>query len=260
MDLARYEPRYAFIAARLTTIRNMNRVPRESPYRRTDALITGQSMEDIVRLNERITIDNFSVLAAAHQRDRAHPVYQRQLVAFHDFATFRGDGCTDFIYSVAAAAPSYRVNVAVADTFTWDSQDIDAVVSKETAAGEYLRSTGVFCTRPDYNAFVRLTVSTDSLTGVTAGGDIEIPDYAARSGLLMSDLLFATPADGPFIRGNARLALVPPRQFRQNESFRVFYELYNMPRANPYKTEITFETVRGNVFAKLFKGRSKMPR
>lgn len=257
MDLAKYEPRYAFIAARLTTIRNMSRVPRDSPFRRTDMLIAEQSMEDIARLNERITLDNFSALAEAHQRDRAHPVYKRQLVAFHDFATFRGNGCTDFVYTVAVPAPSYRLNVAIADTFTWDSQDIDAVVSKETAAGEYLRSTGVFCMQPDYNAFVRLTVSTDSLTGVTAGGHVTVPDYAPRTGLLMSDMLFAAPNDGSFIRGNAHLALVPPRQFRQNEPFRVFYELYNMPRANPYKTEITFETVRGNVFAKLFKGRSK---
>jgi GWxTD domain-containing protein len=257
MDLAKYEPRYAFIAARLTTVRNMSRTPRDSPYRRTDMLIAEQSMEDVARLNERITLDNFSALAEAHQRDRAHPGFMQPLVAFHDFATFRGDGCTDFVYSVAAAAPSYRLNVAVADTFTWESQDINAVVSKETTAGEYLRATGVFCMRPDFNAFVRLTVSTDSLTGVTAGGDVTIPDYAPRSGLLMSDLLFAGANDGPFLRGNARLALVPPRQFRQNEPFRVFYELYNMPRANPYKTEITFETVRSNVFAKLFKGRSK---
>lgn len=257
MELAKYEPRYAFIAARLMTVRNMNRVPRDSPFRRTDRLIAEQSMDDLVRLNERITLDNFSVLAEAHQGDRAQPVYQRPLVAFHDFATFRGNGCTDFVYSVAAAAPSYRLNVAVADTFTWDAQDIDAVVAKEIAPGEYLRATGVFCMQPDYNAFVRLTVSTDSLTGVIAGGSVTIPDYATRSAVLMSDLLFAAPDDGSFIRGNARLALVPPRQFRQNEAFRIFYELYNMPRANPYKTEITFETVRGNVFAKLFKGRSK---
>jgi hypothetical protein len=115
----------------------------------------------------------------------------------------------------------------------------------------------VLCTAPDQNAYARLTVTADSVTGATMGGDQRIPDYSDRSQLLISDLLLATTRDGPFVRGAAHLELVPPRQFREGEQFRAFYELYNLPLGRRYKTDITFETVRSNPFAKLFKGKSK---
>ncbi|MGQ0563108.1 MAG: hypothetical protein ACT443_14690, partial [Gemmatimonadota bacterium] len=120
----------------------------------------------------------------------------------------------------------------------------------------YLRSTGSFCVRPNPNAYVRFTIAASEQLGATAGGAISIPDYAGR-GFMMSDLLFAAPEAGPFVRGRARLALVPPRQFRQNQPFRVFYELYNLPAGGRYTTEITFTTEEPNPFARLFKGKRK---
>jgi hypothetical protein len=149
-----------------------------------------------------------------------------------------------------------RRSVALADTFTWETQSVDTVVMKGSAVGQYLRSTGVICTTPDYNAYVRFTAASDSITGVTAGGELRIPDYSSR-GLLMSDLLFGLDEDGPFVRGNAKLALVPPRQFRQKQPFRLFYEIYNLPAGAKYRTTLTFDLKTRNPLVRLFKGNTK---
>jgi hypothetical protein len=256
--MAKYDPRYALIAARLETIRTWGFMPGGSSG--TDRIKRARVldlMEDVRRQNERITDYNRERIFQAFHQDAASPRFDRPLTVFHDFATFRGQGCTDLVYTVAAAVPAYRLALAIADTFYWDVESIDANVQKELTPGGYLRSTGVLCTTPDHNAYARLNVTTDSATGTTAGGDLTIPDYSDRSQLLISDLLFATTESGPFTRGNAHLALVPPRQFREGEAFRTFYELYNMPLGRKYKTDITFETVRSNPFARLFKGKSK---
>jgi hypothetical protein len=73
---------------------------------------------------------------------------------------------------------------------------------------------------------------------------------------MMSDLLFGTNEDGPFVRGNARIAIVPPRQFRQKEPFRLFYEIYNLPAGTKYRTTLKFTVKEANPIVKLFKGSS----
>jgi len=255
-DLAAFDGRYAFIAARLETIRNyelMAQTTTDAAGRRAISRRIAERMEDASRQNDRITERNRDILFAAFEADAAFPRFDRPLTLFHDFATFRGNGCTDVVYSVASPTNSYRLSVALADTFTWETQSVDTVVMKGTAVGQYLRSTGVLCTTPDYNAYVRFTASTDSITGVTAGGELRIPDYSSR-GLLMSDLLFGLDEDGPFIRGDAKLALVPPRQFRQREPFRLFYEIYNLPAGGKYRTTLKFDVKEGNPLVRLFKG------
>lgn len=255
--LAKFDGRYAFIAARFETIRNYEMMARVSPdpqaklrYQRMMA----ERLEDANRQADRIAETNRNVLFAAFDADAAYPRFERPLTLFHDFATFRGKGCTDVVWSVAAPTSAYRLSVAVADTFTWETQTVDTVVMKGSAEGTHLRSTGVLCTTPDYNAYVRFTASTDPVTGVTAGGELRVPDYSGR-GLMVSDLLFARDEDGPFVRGNARLALVPPRQFRQGEAFRLFYEIYNLKAGDKYRTELKFDVKDGNPFARLFSGK-----
>ena len=257
--LSRYDARYAFVGARLETVRLYNfmpideRDPKGMTYRQRDAKIA-DLREDMVRQNDRIVEKNFKMAFAAYDADAATPRYTRPLPVFHDFATFRGKGCTDLVYSVVAPVPSYRLNVAVADTFTWEAQTIDTTVTARDYAGGFLRSTGIFCTQPDYNAYVSFSVSTDT-SGAAAGGEVRVPDYSGNS-LMMSDLLFASTRPGNFVRGAAQLAIVPPRQFREEEPFRVFYELYNLPRGRSYKTEITLTTVEPNILLRVIKGKS----
>jgi GWxTD domain-containing protein len=258
--LQRYDARYHFIAMRQENVRLAQFMARANPgpeSRAYAARIANSAAEDAAKQNDRIAEKNRRMLFAAFDMDAARPRFPRQLTLFHDFATFRGanNRCTDVVFSVAAPAASYNLTLAVADTFTWEAQSIDTTVVGNVARGEFLRTTGIFCMTPDYNAYVRLTATADSATGVTAGGDLQIPDYS-ESGLKISSMLFAKTEDGPFIRGNARLSLVPPNQFREDEAFRIFYELYNLPAGRPYRTEITVTTTDGNYVSRLFKGKT----
>ncbi|MGQ0815446.1 MAG: hypothetical protein ACT4O1_13470 [Gemmatimonadota bacterium] len=255
-DLARFDGRYAFISARMETIHNygtMASMTRDPAARRAIAERIAERMEDVTRQNDRLTEHNREAIFSAFDADAAYPRFFRPFTLFHDFATFRGNGCTDVVYSVASPAGAYRLSVTLADTFTWETQSLDTTVTKGSQAGTYLRSTGVLCTTPDYNAYVRFTASSDSITGVTAGGELRVPDYSGR-GLLLSDLLFGLDEDGPFVRGNARLALVPPRQFKQNQAFRLFYEIYNLPPGGKYRTTLKFDVKERNPLVRLFKG------
>ena len=257
--LSELDPRYAFIRARMETIRNyenMLKITSDAIARSAMISRMEERVEDARRQNDRITEDNRNMLFAAFEADAAYPRFMKPMTLYHDFATFRGDGCTDVVYSVAAPTGAYRLSVAIADTFTWETQSVDTVVMKGSAVGMYLRSTGVICTRPDYNGYVRFTAAADSATGVTAGGDLRIPDYSEPK-LMMSDLLFGLDEDGPFVRGNAKLAIVPPRQFKQKQPFRLFYEIYNLPAGGKYRTTLTFEVKRSNPLARLFRGSSK---
>lgn len=257
-DLARYDGRYAFINARFETIRNYQMMARLNPndQRRYQQMIA-ERMEDARRQNDRIVERNRDVLFAAFAGDAAYPRFEKPLILYHDFATFRGRGCTDVVWSVAAPTPTYRLSVALADTFTWETQSVDTVVMKGNAVGTHLRSTGVFCTTPDYNAYVRFTAAVDSAMGVTAGGELRVPDYSGR-GLLISDLLFGRDEDGPFVRGEARMAIVPPRQFRQGEPFRLFYEIYNLKAGDKYRTQLTFDVREANPVVRLFAGKKSV--
>jgi GWxTD domain-containing protein len=256
--LRRYDARYHFIGMRDENLRLWGFMARANPELASQARIKAfEASEDASRQNERIVERNRRMLFAAFDMDAARPRFPQPLLFFHDFATFRGrSNCTDVVYSVAAPVPSYQLTLAVADTFTWDAQTIDTTVAANVRPGEFLRASGVFCSTPDYNSYVRLTATVDSSMGTTAGGELRIPNYSA-SALMMSDLLFGTTVDGAFVRGRARLSLVPPRQFKEGEAFRVFYELYNLPAGRAYRTEISLTSTEGNVFSRLFKGRTK---
>jgi GWxTD domain-containing protein len=258
MDILRkYDARYHFIAMRAENVRLHNFMGKTMPgYAGKARTRQSEAMEDARRQNERIVERNRRMLFAAFDMDAARPRFPRPLTLFHDFATFRGRGCTDVVYSVAAPVRSYTLTMAVADTFTWDAQSIDTLVTGSVQPGEFLRASGVFCSTPDHNSYVRLTVTADSSMGTTAGGELRIPDYT-RSQLMISDMLIAAAEVGPFVRGNARLSLVPPRQFKEGEPFRVFYELYNLPAGRSYRTEITLTSTEGNAFSRLFKGKTR---
>ena len=252
-DYATFDPRYAFMSARLQTIHTYE-ISLMNPLQK--AIAINDRLEDMYRLNDRITQEHAERMGHAIGMDQARPAFLKPLPTYHDFATFRGNGCTDIVYSIMAQAPAYELSVAVADTFTWETEAVETRVARGTPADGYLRSTGVFCTQPRNNAYMRFTVKADDNRGVTEGGEIRIADYRGNH-LMMSDLLFATTAPGPFIRGKAHLAIIPPRQFVEGEAFRVFYELYNLPRGARYRTDITFKTIESGVFTKVFKGHKK---
>ncbi|MGQ0562883.1 MAG: hypothetical protein ACT443_13535 [Gemmatimonadota bacterium] len=250
-ELARYDPRLHIIAARLESLRS-------------ELKAAGLTQSDTWRATAQdMATDNTAWSEQLRGRlletlltDGSPPLFERPLLVFHQLATFRGAGCTDVVFSVAARAKSYRVAVDIADTVTWRAQSVDTIVFKELPENGYLRSTGVLCAKPGSGMHVRMTVSADARTGNTAGATVNVPDYS-RAGLLMSDMLIVAPEEGPFMRGDARLALVPPRQFVHGAPIRLFYELYNLPLGGRYRTEITLATTEPNPFVRMMRGKKK---
>lgn len=249
--LEAFDPRYAFVAARAQTAHTYAFMKKAGADTRVGI---ANAYEDASRQNDRIVYDNRVRLFNAFYADAAKPYFKKNVSVFHDFAAFRGNGCTDVVFGLAVPAPAFRATLAIADTFSWEAQSVDTLVS-HTENG-LAQSDGIICTLPDYNAYVRFTVTVDSTSGGAAGQELHVADFAGKS-LIMSDLLFAFERAGSFARGNAQLALAPARTFRQQEPFKVYYELYNLPRGRKYRTDITFTTLESNPLARLFKGKSK---
>ena len=250
-DQSKYDPRYAFMGARLLGYQSARMMCG------TQQACAGMRNDRVRELDGMRATNAAKALNTAREQlkhDNAVPRFDKNLALFYQLATFKGNGCTDVVYSVAVPAPSYRLNVTIADTISWIPQMVDSVVAKELPAGGLLRASGSICAKSEFNAFVRLTASTSAEQGITGGGELNIPDYG-RSSLSVSGLLFAAPTDGPFKRGNVSLALVPPRRFKQGDPFRLFYEIYNLPAGRQYRTDISFETKDSNPLSKLFGGK-----
>jgi len=89
--------------------------------------------------------------------------------------------------------------------------------------------------------------------GQLYGGALELPNYRGDA-LLISDIVLAERGAGTWKRGEANLALVPPRQFVEGQPLKLFYELYNLPANTKYATEITVTpTEKGVGFSRLKK-------
>lgn len=252
----KYTHQYAALAARLTSLHNYIRM--------ADALKTEDIRQKVSEAILDIKADARAVAQNelhrgqfALQHDDAAPRFARPLPIYVDLATFRGNGCTDVIYSVSVASVGYRLFVGIADTVTWLAQGVDTIaVAPRTMRGQ-LRSSGLVCMPPGRNAYARVTASVSDSVGASVSEQFEIPDYSGTA-LAMSDIVIALPKDGPFVRGTARLAMAPPRQFKQNESFRVFYEVYNLPRGGRYRTDIRLDVRSGNQVTRLFRGKKSM--
>ncbi|MGQ0561631.1 MAG: hypothetical protein ACT443_07140, partial [Gemmatimonadota bacterium] len=128
-EQGRYDPKWRLLSMRISSLHTQ--------------LMAGSSnwentAGDIHMDNLAWSKQNEISVRAALERDLAAPAFEKPLVVFHDFATFRGRGCTDLVFSLAAPAPAYRVLVNVADTLSWETQTVDSLVSREAPAGSYL--------------------------------------------------------------------------------------------------------------------------
>jgi hypothetical protein len=80
--------------------------------------------------------------------------------------------------------------------------------------------------------------------GQLYGGEAVVKRFDSPA-LMISDVVLAEPGNGSWTRGDAKLGLVPPRQFAEGRPLRLFYELYNLAPETPYRTEITLEPTTG---------------
>ena len=198
------------------------------------------------------------LLCAAHDA--------RPLPFFYDVYTFRGaNGMTDVV--AAFSVPAGRLESERVGRRTRYRFDVSLILT-DTASDAVIRtddSVYVEVRRPldgDHLLFTHIEVAAQPrsleqrviMSDATAPGigqlyteAVRVPSYAGDS-LMLSDIALGQPEQiGGWQRGDVTVALLPTERFPGNE-FDVFYEVYNLPAGNEYRTEIAIERMdaRGN--------------
>ncbi|MEX2611891.1 MAG: hypothetical protein WEA24_18355 [Gemmatimonadota bacterium] len=193
---------------------------------------------------------------AALEGDSHRPPFTRPLPLAWDVATFRGTaGATDVVAALAlplatlaGTPPAVRASVILVDTVfgTVTRLDTLATAPPGAVAGSHMRLHLGLAAPPAAGAVQRLVVHdvAEPGHGAMVGGPLELRDYTGDT-LMVSDLLLVEPdEEGPLVRGQARLALVPGQRFVPRtgvSAFRVFYEIYNLREGTPFETRIEIE-------------------
>jgi hypothetical protein len=77
--------------------------------------------------------------------------------------------------------------------------------------------------------------------GRIVGGRTDVREYSAAT-LALSDVVLSPLEGAPsFARGDVRLSLAPGREFRADESFTLYYEVYGLAADAGYRTELRIE-------------------
>lgn len=193
------------------------------------------------------------------------PDFRQQIPFSYDLYTFRGNGgATDVVAAVGvpaaavpADAPPLRVMLAVIDTARAVAhRGIIHANVPELSPGDVVRTFVATAAEPALAAAYRVDVrAAHGEAGMTYGGTLEVRGY--RAGVTSaSDVVLAEPDnEGGFVRGPHRLALVPAQVFPGGR-FRVFYELYDVPAAARYRTELSIEPAERGLGSRLL-GRGK---
>ncbi|HEY0304842.1 MAG TPA: GWxTD domain-containing protein, partial [Longimicrobiales bacterium] len=252
-DRQMYEPRYAALASSFGAVTSMTR-------RNTIESAMGNAAER----RQRVAQELREVALEALETDSDQPDFTGDLPFYYDLYSFKGPDNQTHV-TVAAAIPGTSVSARQIG-----SQYIYALKASliliDTATYEIVRKDTVYSMRSDRplgeNEHLRLhidlpanytktglhrVVLRDLVTpgkGQLYGGAADIKNFAGTS-LMLSDVVLAEPDNGTWQRGDARLGLVPPRQFMEGRPLRLFYEIYNLPADAGYRTEIVMEPVEG---------------
>ncbi|MGQ0814543.1 MAG: hypothetical protein ACT4O1_08755 [Gemmatimonadota bacterium] len=262
-DRQAYEPRYAALAQKYDSYDRASRV-RIPGGADVAARRMNESLGSINTAQTLIAADNRANARAALATDSHTPDFSADLPFYYDLYAFKGrNGLTDV--AAAAAIPgsglspqpmgtqfiySIQASLIFVDTAAREITRKDSVFtylsSRVLGDDEYLRLT-IDMTVPHAESAVHRIILRDRIkpgVGQLYGGSAEIRNFSGGS-LMMSDIVLAESEDGSWKRGDARLALVPPRQFEEKRPLKLFYELYNLPVTAAYRTEITMTPVEG---------------
>jgi tetratricopeptide (TPR) repeat protein len=201
----------------------------------------------------------------ALRSDTHNPNLDRRIPFNFDLLSFRGrNGQTDLLAPVALLADSIEarstaagqlrytlaLHLAVIDTAKQtviQSADTTALVLPRALASGDRLSLHTFISTPatDY-AFLKLVIKNleHPANGAHQMETIRVPRYAGDT-LMISDVLLGNAVPGGnFVRGGRRITLMPFARFVDGR-FRVFYELYNLPRGTFYQTQLLVQPVDG---------------
>jgi hypothetical protein len=272
-DRQQYEPRYAALAQKFD---NYDRASRFNPSANSTGALS-ENMQGIDAAQTRIASDMRAQALVALATDSDAPDFKGDLPFYYDLYAFKGkNGLTDV--TAAAAIPgnslfsqpmgtqylySIQASLIFIDTATNEITRRDSVYtflsSRVLGEFEHLRMT-IDMSIPHSKAGVHRIVLRDRINpgvGQLYGGASELKNFAGSS-LMLSDVVLAESEDGAWQRGDAKLGLVPPRQFEEKKPLKLFYEIYNLEANAPYRTEILMAPVEGSTgfgrIRKLFGG------
>ena len=267
-DREKWEPRYAALASRFEAASRLGTGVNSASE---SGVSTG------VGARQRIVSDMRQTALEALETDTHEPDFTANLPFYYDLYSFRGaNGTTEVTLGAAIpgtnlsgrqAGPVFiyqlQASLILIDTAT------DVITRKDTvytlrsprllSAGEYLR-LHMKVEAPYSPASTHRVVLRDVVTpgvGQFYGGPADLRGFTGEN-LMISDIVLAEPGAGNWRRGDAELRLVPPREFSEKQPLRVFYELYNLPPNQQYRTQITMVPVDGGAvlgrITKLFGG------
>lgn len=214
-----------------------------------------------------------NVLAALEQ-EHATPDFERELPFYYDIYSFRGEQDRTALTATFAVPGNLieptvidgrtvyplQASFIVIDTVQRRVERVDTTfrfaAPRRLAAGEHIRFDLQLPAQPSRTTTHRVLVRNTMRAGEGQmyGGPVDVSDYAGTDLRISEIVLARTAADGSWERGNARLALLPPRQFEADDPFRVFYEIYNLGDDAAYRTEILVEPTEGGGLIGAIKG------
>lgn len=255
-DRAEFDSRNLSYVTRLTAIEALSK---------TSSGDVADRMQTLLRSYQGETGRNRMELLASLEDELATPAFDREMPFYYDVYAFRGDSSRTEL-TATFAVPGNMVEPAVIDgrtvyplqasfividTVRRSVERIDTTfrfaAPRRLQSGEHIRFDLMLDVAPTTGTIHRVLVrnSVHAGEGKIYGGPLTIPDLST-SELSISELVLARASDeGEWVRGDARLELLPPRQFTENEPFRVFYEVYNLGDQAGYRTEITLEATEG---------------
>jgi GWxTD domain-containing protein len=256
-DRAAYEPGYQAAAGRL-------RSQLASPERAM-RVVDATEIRALVRSTvERVDADYRRAARLALAEDVYTARFDRALSFHYDLFTFRAPfGRTDLTAAFAIPAEGvagveeqnqlvYPVGLSVilVDTL------IDEVTRKDTVlrvartsplrSGDFLRVHVTLPVVPSEHTVYRVVARSPVIgTGSVYAGSTRLRDYSSVE-LQVSDLVLAAPdSTGEWTRRGVRLGLTLPRLFQPARPFTLFYEVYNLERETPYRTQLRVDPVEG---------------
>jgi hypothetical protein len=203
----------------------------------------------------------------------------RPLPFFYDIYTFRGEaGSTTVVAAIAVRVGSLRsqrrdgqiryrfdVRFVLADTarhsIVHSADSVFASAPSRLSKHHLLHTYVEVQAEPTTATLQRVVVTDASRPGVGQLYDspFPVPDYSG-SELMLSDIAFGLPgAKGGWTHRDVTLALLPTSLFPES-AFDVYYEVYNLPKGNPYETEVAIEPLDdsdGRPVRALFTGTSE---
>lgn len=273
-DRGQLDPRYPLFASRIRDMLTRGISGRlQQGTIRSDSIMeelrgnpTTRELVDI-RLQNDIIADNYRRdMLVALRKDAATAEFERPIPFYYDLFGFRGvDGRTDLTAAIAIPGNlvegtlvdgrmiyAIDLSLIVIDTLDSRVERRDTTVrlwsSRPLGPGENIRLHMNLSARPSTSTIHRIVVrnANDPQAGTLYGGRSEVPDFRERT-LTLSEIVLADSAsNGPWERDMVRLSLLPPRQIHTKQMFSLFYEIYNLPAGERYRTEIEIKPVGGS--------------